>query len=154
MINFREHDRSDIPHRVKWLNNQKATFFAVDDPSHIVTEEEQSKWFNDYERNPAKKFFTILDNDKPIGFMGLSHIDNNEGSAEVFILIGEDEYRGKGIGKLATRYLINNAFEETNLSGLTLQVNKQNIPAIRLYESLGFQKTGESETEINMQLLR
>ena len=80
MINFQPHTRSDIPLRIKWLNNYKATIYAVSNPENGTTEELQNKWFDDYEEKFAKgekKFFTILSDDLPIGFMGLSDIRKN-----------------------------------------------------------------------------
>ncbi len=150
MITFRLHLPKDIAFRVKWLNNKKATVFAIDDPEHVTTVAEQEKWFKDYEANSRKKFFTICDDDKPIGFMGLSNIDPAKKSASVFIMIGEDEYRGKGIGKISLQYLINFAFQELSLKMLTAEVNKLNAPSLNLNLSLGFQKTGETEKEIEM----
>jgi RimJ/RimL family protein N-acetyltransferase len=151
MITFRPHERIDIPFRIKWLNNKKANIFAIDDPEHETTETEQGKWFDGYEEKlklGEKKFFTICDSDKPIGFVGLSKIDKETKSADVFIMIGEDEYRGKGIGKRTLNFLINFAFTKLKLTSLTLGVDKQNEAAIRLYQSAGFKETGELEEKM------
>lgn len=152
MINFRPHTRQDLPLRVKWINNPKANLFAIDQerlPTDIVKE---SKWFNNYENIQAKKFFTICDNEKPIGFMGLTNIDNTKKTAKIFILIGEDEYRGKGIGKISQKYLIDYAFDTLDLKSLSLEVNKQNIPAIKLNQSLNFVTVDENEKWYKMVL--
>ena len=153
MINFRPHIREDIALRISWLNNRGANLYAVDDPSHVTTLEEQAGWFHEYEkelRAGRKKFFTILDDAYPIGFTGLSHIDEVKKTAEVFILIGDDEYRGKGIGKESMKYLIDYAFQTLNLSSLYLEVHKLNVPAMNLFLDLGFQKTEEDEKEVRM----
>jgi hypothetical protein len=62
MITFKLHNREDISLRIKWLNNIKATQFAVDDPTHITTTEEQTKWFDSYEQEFTnnRKFFLPL----------------------------------------------------------------------------------------------
>jgi RimJ/RimL family protein N-acetyltransferase len=140
MITFRSHERIDIPLRVKWLNNKNATAFAIDDPDHETTATGQEDWFNRYEAAGNKKFFTICDDDKPIGFVGLSNIDLEQKEASVFIMIGEDEYRGKGIGKATLDFLLSYANKELGLTALTLEVDKQNEPAIRLYKSRGFKE--------------
>ena len=98
MITFRSHTRDDIPFRVIWLNNKKATQYALDNPDHKTTIKKQSQWFDDYERESRlkrKKFLTILYNNEPVGFMGLSNIDSKKKTAKIFILIGEDKHRGK-----------------------------------------------------------
>ena len=113
MITFLPHERKDIPLRVRWLNNRNANVFAVDDPNHVTNIAEQEKWFDDYENKFAlgqKKFFTIGDEEKPIGLMGLSNIDHDKKNANIFIMIGEDEYRGRGIGKQSLHFLIKYSF--------------------------------------------
>ncbi len=153
MITFRSHTRDDIPFRVIWLNNKKAAQYALDNSDHKTTVKEQNQWFDNYEQELSlkrKKFFTILYDNRPIGFMGFSNIDPKKKIAEIFILIGEDKYRGKGAGKFSMGYLIGTAFKKMGLRRLTLEVNKLNYSAIKLYKSCGFQKIGENETEVKM----
>jgi len=152
MINFRPHQRTDISYRVKWLNNKNATAYAIDDPNHEATIAEQEDWFNHYEADRNKKFFTICDDNKPIGFVGLSNIDLDKKEASVFIMIGEDEYRGKGIGNATLDFLLSSASKELGLTALTLEVNKLNEPAIRLYKSHGFRQIENLGKEIAMRL--
>jgi len=147
MISFRLHLREDIPLRVKWLNNVRANRFAIENAKHKTTQREQTKWFNDYENSKEKKFFTILNNKIPIGFMGLSKINKRKKVANIFILIGEDDYRGKGFGKLAMNYLINFGFKELKLNRLELEVNLDNLPALNLYKKIGFREEKRSDTE-------
>ncbi len=153
MITFRSHTRDDIPFRVIWLNNKKAAQYALDNSDHKTTVKEQNQWFDNYEqelRLKRKKFFTILYDNRPIGFMGLSNIDPKKKIAKIFILIGDDGHRGKGVGKFSIEHLIGIAFKKMGLERLILEVNKLNYPAIKLYENLGFQKIGENETEVKM----
>jgi diamine N-acetyltransferase len=147
MIEIRKHERSDVIYRVKWLNNIQATQFAVDDPEKGTTLELQKEWFDRYEPDEKKKFFTIEYSGQPIGFMGLSNIDSDKRTAVVFILIGEDEFRGRGIGKEAMRWLIDYAWNTLELTELTLEVKKENLPAVKLYKSLNFSVHSESEIE-------
>lgn len=60
------------------------------------------------------------------------------------------EWQGRGIGKSIVRTLIDRARELE--SALVLDVFKTNARAARLYESLGFVRTGESETDVSMRL--
>ena len=52
------------------------------------------------------------------------------------ILVAE-ECRGKGWG----RKLLAKAIEMNESGGMELDVNTDNVPAVRLYESMGFTKT-------------
>jgi RimJ/RimL family protein N-acetyltransferase len=146
MITFRPHTREDVPSRVKWLNDYRAILYSMDESDHVTTKESQNNWFDAYEEKlekGTKIFFTILSDSKNIGFIGLSNINKKIGNASVFILIGEDGYRGKGIGGESMDYLINYAFSILDLKSLYLEVDKSNLPAISLYEKLGFKKLGE-----------
>lgn len=152
MLSFRSHSRNDIPSRVKWLNNFKAVEFALDNPNKKTDLAEQTKWFDGYEKNPKKIFFTILYDQIPIGFMGLSDIDLSNKSANLFILIGEDDFRGKGLGKKSMEYLINFSFSELKLKQLDLEVSIKNTAAINLYTKLGFFEKSRNEKEIVFRL--
>jgi len=137
-IKFRQHKDIDLLYRVKWLNNPLVNKFIGNNPGKKTTLREQKKWFNEYKKNKNKKFFTICDNNIPIGFMGFSHIDKENRNTDIFIAIGEDNYRGKGIGKLATKYLVDYAFNNLKLHKVNLGVFKDNKRAINCYKLIGF----------------
>jgi RimJ/RimL family protein N-acetyltransferase len=152
MITLRPHERIDIPLRVKWLNNKNANVYVTDNADHVTTTEEQEKWFENYEADDRKEFFTICDDGEPIGFTGLSHIDEKEKMASVFIMIGEDEQRGRGNGVRALESLIKYGSEELGIQTFTLEVFEENVPAVRLYASAGFIKTGTVDGMLAMEL--
>lgn len=148
MIKIREQIKNDIKNRVKWLNNQNVNKYIGDTIGKKTTLKEQKEWFDNYEKSKNKKFFTICDNEKPIGWMGLSKISKTNKNADVFIAIGEDEYRGKGVGKIAILWLIDYAFKKLKLHKINLGVIEYNIPAIKLYKSVGFEIEGKMKDEI------
>ena len=59
------------------------------------------------------------------------------------------EFRNQGIGSFVLRRLLKEA--KNKAKPVNLQVLKTNIPAIRLYERFGFEKTGESDLYQAMQ---
>ena len=148
MIKFRIHNKIDIQYRVKWLNNPNINRFIGDILGQKTTIKKETQWFDDYQKNKTKKFFTICDNNKPIGFMGLSNINVVNRNADLFIVIGESEYRGKGVGKKAVKWLVDYGFEKLNLHKINLGVIKNNIAAVKLYKSIGFKVEGEMKDEV------
>jgi ribosomal protein S18 acetylase RimI-like enzyme len=60
------------------------------------------------------------------------------------------DWQGRGIGSAIVRMLIARARELG--SALALDVFKTNSRAAQLYESLGFVRTGETETDVSMRL--
>lgn len=147
-IRIRKHLEKDIPYRIKWLNNPKVNRFVGDEIGKGTNLTKEKAWFVNYKKSENKKFFTICDNSKPIGFMGLSNINKVNKNADVFIAIGEDDYRGKGIGKIAMEWIINYGFKKLKLHKISLGVIKDNTPAIKLYQSLGFIIEGEMKDEV------
>ncbi len=147
MIKIRSHLRKDIPLRVKWLNNPNANRF-IGDGNKSTTLKKEIEWFDKYQKVNDKKFFTICYENKPIGFMGLSKISKNNKNADLFIMIGEDEYRGKGNGKIALEWLISHGFEKLKLHKINLGVIKDNLHAVNVYKSLGFIIEGRMKDEV------
>jgi len=66
----------------------------------------------------------------------------------LFIAIGEDEYRGKGIGKTAMKWIIDFGFNKLKLHKINLGVIKDNLLAVKLYQSLDFVIEGEMKDEV------
>ena len=60
------------------------------------------------------------------------------------------EWQGRGIGSAVVQMLVERAHEHG--SALALDVFKSNPRAAQLYESLGFVRTGESETDVFVRL--
>jgi len=63
-------------------------------------------------------------------------------SASLNSLMVRQDYQGRGIARLLTAHLIGFARSLGHLRQLTLEVNEQNVPARRLYDSVGFRQFG------------
>ncbi len=124
------------------LSTREATVEDLDDIMAIEEESFTVPWSRDsWERelsNPLTYYEVLLYHDVIIGYVGAwllgdqAHIGN--------VAIG-GEFRGNGYG----RYMMNHylfAVYEKGMTSATLEVRDDNIPAINLYESLGFQLEG------------
>jgi len=85
---------------------------------------------------------------KPIGRIGLGHIDWINGWANAYIWIGAKEYWGKNIATEATELLIDYAFKELNLNKLHGGVAVENIGSWSVGEKLGFDLEGIEREEM------
>jgi RimJ/RimL family protein N-acetyltransferase len=83
-----------------------------------------------------------VDSDQIIGVAGFDEIIWSNGTATLFIGIGDQSLRGKGLGKEALRLLLDFGFSELNFHKVQLCVLEYNAPAIRLYEGGGFVREG------------
>jgi RimJ/RimL family protein N-acetyltransferase len=78
------------------------------------------------------------------------------------ILIGDEQFRGKGLGQEITQQLLEYAFREFDLERIELNVFDWNLPAIKCYEKVGFvvnpsitrqrEVNGKKWNAINMQI--
>jgi RimJ/RimL family protein N-acetyltransferase len=128
----------------KWHNNPKVRQYARHE--FPVALEDVKKWF---EANPERGLedfvvFVIyhkLDK-RPIGDIGLNHINWVSRNANIFAEIGEPKYWGKGIVGEAAKLMINYGFSELNLHKIHASVYNPNERSLRAAEKLGFKKEG------------
>ncbi len=83
-----------------------------------------------------------------IGTVSLRNLDLKNQNAELAILIGEPENRGRGVGGEALSVLLDYAFGELGLYRVYLWVLAYNEPAIRLYRRLGFKEEGRLRAQV------
>lgn len=77
--------------------------------------------------------YNYMDNDKVLGYLEIRLVD---GVVDIMNLFVNEEDRKKGI---ATS-LMNKMIEEEDYSRIMLEVNENNVDAIRLYSKLGFKE--------------
>lgn len=141
-------DRNAFEHSVRWLSNQyiKKMICA---PQSTLSEKE--KWFHSLESRDDFKCWVIKYNKMPIGVCGIKNIVHNTRKGEYFGYIGEDNFRGKGLGNR----LMNLAKEKATFLGLEylyLKVRNDNFPALKLYKRHGFIETGNQGNMIFMEM--
>jgi RimJ/RimL family protein N-acetyltransferase len=80
--------------------------------------------------------------DKVIGLFGFPHIEQETRQAQLIKMIGEPCERGKHYARLATRVLLEYAFEALDLNRIYLYTLDGNLRNISLNQSLGFSFEG------------
>ncbi len=83
-----------------------------------------------------------LNDSTPIGLMGYLDYDTNQHKAEMRKLIGEEEHRGKGFAKEATKLWIQYGTNNLGLKKIFLNTIENNIRNVTLNKELGFQIEG------------
>ncbi len=92
----------------------------------------------------SEQLFAILDESgKMIGRTGLFEIDHETGTAELGIVIGDEDYWGQGYGRDSVRTLIEHAFNDVGLKRIVLYTFADNERARRAYEAAGFKPVRE-----------
>lgn len=107
--------------------------------SGTITKEGQQQWYENYLKKPNDYMFSIY-NQKGQFLGGAALYDIAETSAEFGrILIDKTAAGKKGIGCQTLLLLCDFARKQLGLKALHLEVFKDNLPAVKTYEKVGFQ---------------
>ncbi len=133
-----------------WLNNPLINAGLVKD---FYTWNEITEYVKVKSKAPNCYFFAIVTkgSNKMIGTIKLDSWDKSAQNMELGIMIGDTNFHGKGYGEEACKLLLNFGFNELNLKKIWLAVYESNLPAICLYEKLGFRVEGIQRKHIRKQ---
>lgn len=88
--------------------------------------------------NPNSQYFVAIQDDEIVGFAGIwKSVDD----IHITNIVTKTSKRHLGIASMLLEKLIEVSKEE-NLTSLTLEVNENNVYAIKLYEKYNFKKIG------------
>jgi RimJ/RimL family protein N-acetyltransferase len=119
--------------------------------------EKSDKVLDDYFESMLKDrenfYFAICYKDKLIGNISLNLVKKRV--YEISIVIGNPNYRGKGIGRIAIKKALNFIFKNTDCKRIILEVRPENKRAMDAYIACGFKKIeagGKNGNYIKMHL--
>ncbi|ACC98417.1 GCN5-related N-acetyltransferase [Elusimicrobium minutum Pei191] len=101
-------------------------------------------WFQNTLKKTSEINFIIETKDaKPIGMIALIDIDNRSQKCEMGrVLIGEEDYRSKGLGREIIKTILDYAFNHLNMHKVYCEVFADNAAALGLYKKCGFEEDG------------
>ena len=88
--------------------------------------------------NPLSLWVVALNGEQVVGYVGSQSV---EGEADMMNVATHPDYRRRGIAGELVAYLIAELAEK-KVHSLALEVRASNVPAIALYEKLGFAQVG------------
>lgn len=133
----------DLPRFVRWFNDPEVSYWLSLSEGLELTLESEREWYKEMRADPAQVVWCIEKEDgQPIGNMGLHSIDETHGRATLGISICEKGFWRRGYGTEAIRQVLRYAFSELGLRRIELQVDEDNVRAIRCYEKCGFVREG------------
>jgi len=148
----------DAPFAHKWFTSEygKETQLLMGNaeceikPSTLDSETATLQKFIDKEQKREQLTWMIRDQDKTIGAIWIELIDTPEvKSPAVHILIGDKDYRGKGIGKEVMGKIIQYINNDLKLRDIYSRHLAKNKAAKGLLESFGFLNDGNTYTDKN-----
>lgn len=121
-----------------WWDDEEVAFGFCSEPR---TEAEIASAFPELEAEAADighwiDFVMEVDG-RAVGLIWLSRWDLDAATCELNILIGEPEFRGRGLARRAIRLLCAWAFPAMGLSRIDLFPRDDHVPAIRSYRGAG-----------------
>ena len=99
--------------------------------------EETLKRYERYCASDRRHFLIVVDN-RPVGEIGLKHIDWAKREGELSIHLQNDAVKNRGIGTQAERLLLDYAFDELGMNAVTARVVVKNTRSRHVLEKVGF----------------
>ena len=157
IMNFIKGDRinlipflqKDINLFVRWMNDPDVRIYTRNPLPRTI--EEVKKWFEPKKEEVKTDvdFLIYHKNDKKkIGMVRLTDIQWLNRNANIFTVIGESEYWGKGIAVEAGKLMITYAFEELNLHKIHTSIYAPNERSLKAAAKLGLVEEAVLREEI------
>ncbi len=135
-------EKEDLSSRVEWINDEENIKTLLFDwpTSNAKTE----RWFSNVLMDASKLNFSIVDkkNNALIGMTGLLNIDRINRHAQLYITIGNKEYRGRRLPDEVISLLLEYGFFEYGLKRIYLYTLPNNSRGRKVYERNGFKLDG------------
>ena len=136
-IRLRRFERSDIPLKVRWINDPDVyQFLGYEVPLGVSQTE---AWFHKAAGDASRRDFVIETLDgEAIGLVGLTGVDMRHRTAEIYIAIGNKDYWGKGVARQAEGLTIRWAFDWLGLERIWSHSDTGNAASMVMMKGLGF----------------
>ena len=149
---LRKLEESDAYTSVKWRNDPEVFKYTGNRYQNTITLENELEWIRKVINNSNECRCAILADQNYIGNIYLTNIDRIERKATFHIFIVEKDYWGKGIGRIATKRMLQIAFNELGLESVNLRVRNQNLRAVKIYENVGFKEIFKDDSFSYMEI--
>lgn len=145
-IQLRTTVKSDMELKVKWYSDPDVNKTLV--LPEMLELDKTYEWFEKVQKDSRRLDMVIETLDGiAIGVIGLKNINKNNRSALLYIVIGEKEYWGKGLGLEAELLAIHYAFKELVLHRVLGTALENNPASIKVCEKVGFVLEGTSRDD-------
>lgn len=140
LINFIDLTESLLQMVLSWRNEESIRLWMHN--KDIITIEEHLKFVNSLKNSKDKKYLLVKSGDDYIGVLDFTKIDIITKTTELGIYVNPKLHK-KGYGKIILNSGIQYALSVLGMKKIKIEVYKDNLRAIRLYESCNFVKTME-----------
>lgn len=126
-----------------WITNLGTNRFLLARAASMTLDAEV-EWFEGVSKRSDTAIFTIyeLPEYRPVGNVELHAIDQSNRSADLGIMIGEADARGRGLGTEAVRLVCDIGFHALGLNSISLVTYGWNTAGQKAYVKAGFKEIG------------
>jgi RimJ/RimL family protein N-acetyltransferase len=139
-VYLRPAERADLEAFVRWFADAEVTRYLMARAPFSAAMEE--KWFDQMVERQGKTDYhfviCLVEDDRPIGTVGLHELDLENGNAAFGISIGEKAEWNKGYGTETLQAICDFGFGKLRLERIWLEVYAPNKAGQRAYEKAGF----------------
>jgi RimJ/RimL family protein N-acetyltransferase len=154
LIYIRPLELKDAQTSYVWRNDSTLWVYTTFRPKDYITQEMETKWLSESLNKPDQSRFAICVKELDTYIGNVQLININEQCAELHLFIGDKLYWNRGIGYQATELIINYGFLKRGLKKIYLKVHPANLPALYLYEKVGFEIIGKEDGLILMTITK
>lgn len=125
----------------RWINQLETTRFLK---MGVMSLDAEESWYDRIAKGDDIVYFAIYEKTtmQPIGGVNFHNINHEHRKAELGIMIGEKDLRGKGYGTEAVKLMCDFGFNAMGLNSIMLLTSGWNTAGQRAYEKAGFNEIG------------
>lgn len=142
MIEFRPVSEEDSEPLWSWLNDPETVLNGFTDPVIPQSIQRVRNRIRHWMETPGRQDFMVRNDDKLVGLCQVYSVDFRNLSCEVGVVIGQPDFRRRGIGKAAMLFAIGIAFDQMNMHRCQASVLTGNVAGMALVRSVGMTLEG------------
>ncbi len=126
-----------------WDTDPKIQAYMPEPVNTAQTHQEHLEYLSECEKDVNGYYWSIETQDGiTIGTVSLTEINFHHKTAEIGIVIGNQDYWGKGVATEIISELIAYSFKNLDIAYIQAEVEAENIPMQKVLEKVGFKKDG------------
>lgn len=149
MLKLRPYKACDAQAITKWLKDEKDfRMWSADRYDKFpVTPEDMNGYYDRDKYSENTWGMTAYNDDGIVGHFTMRYPDSGSSEIRLGFVIVDDSKRRQGCGKEMISMAVRYAFDFLKADKVTLGVFENNLPAIKCYQSCGFEKVALEKTE-------
>jgi UDP-4-amino-4,6-dideoxy-N-acetyl-beta-L-altrosamine N-acetyltransferase len=140
MIELRELEDEDAERLFLWRRTPAVSRWMCARPAPSF--DEHLLWFQNLRDDRDSRGWIVASDGRAVGLVMLKGAADCDSRAEWGWYIGEDDARGRGVGRVAQALALDRAFGELGLHKLTAEILADNAAALTIQAAAGFRREG------------